>query len=177
MWELPHSHRAAIMTKRRPKPVSLDHPHMGNIVINDNAPLSEIKLSRILEDDLLPAQWLEMLNSRVFFFAGRNALDKLRSARANRAKPKDVLEVDALRLAETYGDMIEISPINSGNTNYNAARRGLATLSPLLDTDYLVWRRRRGKVSPDTIKEVAVRGSIPDIARFVINVHRGKTAS
>jgi hypothetical protein len=172
-WEAPMARRMELMTRRRRLPVPLDHPRHGRFVINDNAPLSEGKLARILDDGLTSGQWLEMLNSRVFFFTHKKVLERLTGARLNRDKTKDVLELDTERLAEAYGALMEIVPINSGNTNHQPARRGYATFAALFETDYQAWRRRRGKKSLDSIKEVAVRGSIPDIANFVVNVTEG----
>lgn len=115
-----------------------------------------------------------MLNGRVFFFTSLTQLDRLRKAQANLAASKDVLVIDTLRLAEAYGGRMEIVPFNSGNTNHNAVRRGHGTFAPLLSTDYDFWRHQRGNTSPDRIKEVTVRGSVPDIARFVTTVRHGE---
>ncbi len=51
-------------------------------------------------------------------------------------RPKRVLEIDTRSLADAYGASIEIVPINSGNTNYAAVRRGNGTFAPLISTDY-----------------------------------------
>jgi hypothetical protein len=159
------------MTKRRGKPVPL-----GPVVINDNAPLNEKKLASVLDDGLTTADWLRMLNGRVFFFAENGPLDRLMGAALNIGRPKRILVIDTRTLAEAYAESMEIVPINSGNTNYAAVRRGRSTFATLVATDYDRWRRRRGKKSPDTIKEVAVRRSIPDIARFVLEIREGAAA-
>jgi hypothetical protein len=156
-------------------PQAVRHREHGLIIINDNAPLSERKLAACLDDDLTTTEWLRMLNSRVFFFATPGPVRALTGAALNRGRAKKILLIDTCPFAEAYGEAMEIVPINSGNTNYNAVRRGLSTFSPLLPTDYARWRRQRGKKAPDTIKEVAVRGCIPDIARFVRDIREGDT--
>ncbi|WP_181164423.1 DUF7002 family protein [Amaricoccus solimangrovi] len=175
-WEVPPEDRDALLSRRRPSPVPLSHPRFGRIVINDNAPLSEPKLARVLDDGLTPPEWLRMLNQRVFFFTDRKPLEALRGARLNEKRPKSVIVVDTRALAEAYGRQMEIAPINSGNTNYAAARRGLSTFAPLPQTDFSVWRTGRGRKNPDRIREVAVRGSVRDLARFVVDVQEGAAA-
>lgn len=172
-WELPEAMKQTLTRQRRPLSRTLTHPRHGTITINDNAPLHEGKLARVLDDGLVPGDWLEMLNSRVFFFVRKQQVERLSNARLNRDRARDVIVIDTLGLARAYCDRMEIVPINSGNTNHNAARRGRATFAPLPDTDYPAWRRRRGRVAPDTIKEIAVRGSIPDIADFVVSPDEG----
>lgn len=152
------------------------HRSLGEIVISDNIPLSESKLFKVLDDNLTPADWLALLNARVFFFPHRGPLMRLTNARENRGKAKDILVVDTEKLAASYANAMDIAPINTGNTNHAPARRGLATFAPLLETDYATWRRRRAKKTPDTIKEVSVRQSILDISVFVVEVIRGEVA-
>lgn len=160
--------RRNLMTGRRIDRVPLDHPAYGHIVINDNRPLSVAKLAKVLDDGLSPADWLRMLNERVFFFTSKKPLETLQGAQLNRGEAKDLIEVDTLALATRYWNAMEIVPFNSGNTNYAAARRGIATFAPLRATSYEKWRWRRGRKSPDTIKEVAIRGSVSDLRDFVI---------
>ena len=114
-----------------------------------------------------------MLNTRVFFFTSLVPLRRLLTAALNVERPKKVLVVKTRPLAEAYCEDMEIVPINSGNTNYDPARRGRSTFAPLLLTDYGRWQDQRGNKRPDTIKEVAIRGSVPDIARFVDRIEDG----
>lgn len=167
-WGVPEGERDQLLSRRRPRPVTLPHATYGPIVISDNAPLSEKKLKDVLDDGLTPADWLRMLNERVFFFTEERPLRSLLGAKLNVSRPKVTIDIDTRRLAEAYGDALEIVPINSGNTNYAAQRRGLSTFAPLARTDYQRWQRARGRKQHDTIKEVAVRRSIPDIANFIV---------
>ena len=111
-----------------------------------------------------------MLNSRVFFFPDLTPLERLLNAKLNKGVAKDVLVLDTRRLAQAYSAVMEIAPINTGNTAHVPARRGYSTFARLTDTNYTAWRWSRSNKSPDRIKEVAVRGSILDIADFVLEV-------
>lgn len=129
----------------------------------------------MLDDGLTPADWLRMLNERVFFFASERPLGSLLGAKLNANRTKAIIEIDTRALAEAYGDAMEIAPINTGNTNYAAQRRGLSTFAPLARTDYDRWQHARGR-KRDKIKEVAVRGSIPDIDAFIVRVRQAGSA-
>ena len=161
--------RLRIETSRRPTEVPLRHPLMGSVTISDNKPLHEAKLARVLDDGLTPADWLRMLNARVFFWAREDGLRSLASAAANRARPRLVLVVDTRRLAQAYADWIDLCPINSGATR-GVTRRGLTTFTPMRAMAYEAWRQQRGR--RDIVKEVALRCDIPDVADFVVETRR-----
>jgi hypothetical protein len=65
---------------------------------------------------------------------------------------------------------MEIAPINTGQTLYVPVRRGSSTFAPLLDTDYDEWRRRRRLRAPDRIKEVTIRGPVPDAETHLLDI-------
>ena len=148
----------------------MQHALIGHVEINDNKPLHESKLARVLDDGLTPPDWLRMLNARVFFWAREEGLLTLSSAAANRARPRLVLVVDTLRLARVYAAWIDLSPINSGATLHQPVRRGKATFTPMQAMPFPAWRRRRGRL--DHVKEVALRCDIPDVADFIVETRR-----
>ena len=158
--------RDALVSRRRPASVPVHHPSLGEAMITDNVPLSEAALARCLDDGLSPSDWLRMLNARVFFWVDRGRLDGLLNARLNRGRAREVLTFETLSLARAHAERVEISPINSGSTIRKPARRGLATFTPLLATEYREWQRRRG--ARDTIVEVTVVGGVPDAARHLL---------
>jgi hypothetical protein len=155
---------------RRPGPVHLHHPGHGSVTLNDQTPMSEAALAGCLDDGLSPADWIEILNRRVFFWADGNRLARLVGARANRVRAIDVMVVDTQRLAQRHADRIELCPINSGATIRKAARRGLQTFTPLLALPYKTWTQQRG--ARDKIVEVTVLDGVPDIASYVIDIRR-----
>jgi hypothetical protein len=112
--------------------------------------------------------WLRILNSRVFFWASQDGLDRLLGARLNRNRVREVLVVDTLSLAKAYADQMELCPINSGATIRKAARRGLNTFSPLRQYSFNEWSRLRGQ--RDHIREITIRDAVPDIANHTLEV-------
>lgn len=162
--------REKIEASRRPFAVRLGHLHHGHVVINDNVPLSEKALANCLDDNLAPSDWLRILNARVFFWPSLEDLNSLLSARLNRIRQRDVLVIDTLSLAKAHAERIELCPINSGATLRKAARRGLATFTPLLQCTFNDWRKLRGR--HDRIREVVVQDHVIDIACHTIEVLR-----
>jgi hypothetical protein len=168
LFDIDHEQRTIIETKRRPLPVTLEHPHYGSAVINDNLPLNEKSLANCLDDHLLPADWLRILNSRVFFWASEEGLNRLLNAKLNRTRAREVLIIDTLSLAKAHAEQIEICPINSGSTLRKPARRGMNTFTPLLEHSFHDWSRLRGR--RDKILEVTVKDHVTDIAEHILDV-------
>ncbi len=168
LFEIDKEKRIIIETKRRPSSLVIEHSRYGKAIINDNLPLNEKSLAKCLDHGLTPADWLRILNSRVFFWASQDGLDRLLGARLNRDRVRVVLVVDTLSLAKAYADHIELCPINSGATIRKAARRGLNTFSPLGQYSFNEWSRLRGQ--RDNIREITVRDAVPDIANHILDV-------
>jgi hypothetical protein len=166
-FDVGHQQFQTLTQSRRANAVKITHAKFGDVEINDNVPLTESALSKCLDDNLAPADWLQMLNKRVFFFPEEDSARSLSRARLNLHRKKTVVVVDTLRLAESYAENMEICPINSGSTIRKPARRGLATFSPLLKYSYSEWRGLRGQ--RDQIKEVIVTCGIPDVKNFAID--------
>jgi len=170
LFEIAGEARGRLERTRRPGRTPISHPVHGSAVLNDQLPMSEAALAKCLDDGLAPADWLALLNRRVFFWSDEAGFAGLLGARANRNRALEVLVVETLPLARAYADRIELSPINSGATLRKPARRGLPTFTPLLELSYREWRRKRG--GKDRIKEVTVLGGIPDFASYVRDVRR-----
>ena len=162
---------AELTKKRRPKCVQLSHESFGDIQISDNLPLSEKKLLSCLDDGILPSQWFEMLNRRVFFWVDRKKIDGMANSNGGRKRSLEVLEFDTLSLASDNFKNTEITRFNTGNTNHKAAQRGLGTFSRLADVSYADWRRNRSKIKKtlDNIAEVTVVCGIENISRHLIS--------
>ncbi|MBP1807202.1 DUF7002 family protein [Rubellimicrobium aerolatum] len=163
--------REAVEAQRRAASVVLEAPGLGRAVIRDNRPLNEARLARALPEDLPVAEWLRLLNGRVFFWLTRERLGRLLGARLYRDASHDVLEVEAASLVAAHRDRIELSPINSGVTDPFAAPRGRETFRPIADYPYADWRRARGRRG-EAVVELAVQGGVPDIVRHVRRVVR-----
>lgn len=169
LFEADEATRARVLA-RRPERMRLCHPVHGEAVVTDNAPLNDQKLARVLDDGLTPDDWRRMLAERVFLWASEDEAMRLAGARLNRGERRALLVLDTLSLARAHGERMEIAPINTGQTLYVPTRRGRATFAPLLGTDYEAWTRRRGLRTADRIREVTVRGPVPDARRHLLEV-------
>ncbi|MDI1328019.1 MAG: hypothetical protein PSV23_14605 [Brevundimonas sp.] len=167
LFGTPPEQRGAIERRRRPTSIALQHPAHGRAVITDNIPLSETALAACLDDGLTAAEWLQMLNGRVFFWPDEKSLAGLLGARANAGAVKRVLVFDTLGLARRHAADIELAAFNTGNTRRKPVRRGLATFTPMLRHSYGDWRRLRRRL--DVIREVTVVGGVPDAADYLID--------
>lgn len=168
LFDPPADTRAAILADRRERSIPLEAPGLGKLEVNDQIPLSMKALATCLDNDLAPSDWLAMLNMRVFFWPSEDALDRLLSARMNRTRARDVLVFETLSLARAHAARLELCPINSGATIRKAARRGMATFTPLTELSYRDWRRRRGR--SDQIVEVTLRGSLRDPDAHLVRI-------
>ena len=122
--EVSDEDRDCINQRRWRESVPLTHPIHGDAVITDHKPLSETKLWNCLDDGLTPADWLALLDERVFFWVDEEHRDKFLTAQLKHARDRLVLVLDSLNMARSHGDQMELSPFNSGSTFYDAARRG-----------------------------------------------------
>jgi hypothetical protein len=159
--------RHAIESCHRPHSVRIEHPRFGMAVIRDQIPMRESALEKCLTG-MTPAQWYEMLNCRVFFWATAARVKTLLSARAYRKHPHCVIEVDTAALLAAYSDRIALSPINSGSTIYAPQPRGVGTFLPL--ERYPFEQRRRQRGIANAVAELAVERSVPDLADFAVRV-------
>jgi hypothetical protein len=155
LFEITGQRRTEILTRRRPTLVTIVHPKHGRAVIRDQKALSEEKLAGCLLDGLTPAVWLQMLNSKVFFWVDPKRLAGLRNARAYREGRQLVLTLDTRELLGAYADRVILSDRNTGTTSPIAHPRGRGTFLPLREDD-----RRR------TVELVIERG-VRDISKFV----------
>lgn len=168
LYEVGGLKRETIETKRRPTAVVLDHPRHGQVILNDNVPLSEHALTKCLDDQLTPSEWLRVLNVRVFFWSSKESLDRLLNARLNRQRQREVVVVDTLSLAKAHAPRMELCPINSGATLRKPARRGLSTFTPLLSYHFNDWSKLRGR--RDEIREVTIQDQVIDIGDHMVDV-------
>ena len=130
--------------------------------ITDNLPLSFRALAPVLDDGLHPRDWLAMLNDRVFLWPDPRLGAGNLAARKRLGYESEWQRYDTLVLLAPVWDRAEIAPINTGSTVRRPARRGRATYAPLASVDWDVWRWARGRASPDTVKEVTIRGGAPN---------------
>ena len=171
---------ATRIRRLRPAPEAFDSTPLWRIVLNDNSPLNERKLAACLDDGLAPADWLTMLNQRVFFWVDERRCHGLRDAKTGTGKrrPREVLVFDTASLLAVHASRAEIAPFNTGNTLHKPVRRGRTTFTPLGDVTYAAWRRGRTtiKSTADRIVELVVRDGVPDVADYLIERREVVTA-
>ena len=171
LYEIKGEERLAIESQHRPKSVLLDHPRYGPAVVRDQIPMRESSLEQCL-DGMTPREWYELLNGKVFFWATRQRLLRLLSARAYRNRTHSVLTIDMQQLVARYSERLRLSPINSGSTIYKPQPRGRQTFKQMRDYPFEERRKKRGV--PNAIAEMCVDYSVPDIEDFVVRVVRMK---
>lgn len=160
--------RFAIESARRPALVELGRPGFPPAVVRDNKPMFEAVLLRKLEDGLTPRDWYETLNRKAFFWVEMKRLESLLAA--YKANPQIVLTLDTRALVGRHRDNVRLCRINSGQTLYNAQPRGLNTFLPI--DRYPTGSGRVGTSTRPVVAELVVEGGVPDVADFVVEVHR-----
>lgn len=159
--------RRALLGARRAESVVVEHPVLGTAVVRDQGPLFERNLRLT---DMTPAEWLDVLNGRVFFWLHPGRLARLRRARRYGALAHDVLTLDTASLLARHRDRVRLSGLNSGATLFpNAPPRGSHTFSTV---DAQPWPVRPRRSAADALVELAVIDGVPDVDGHVVRVER-----
>ncbi len=166
LYEVAGEGRTALEERRRAKSVTLERPGLPGAVLRDQGPLSEVRLAACLDDGLTSADWLRLLNGKVFFWLKRRRLGELLAGRAYRGRTHTVLTIDTASLLAAHGPRVLLSAINSGATIYDAPRRGLSTFRTI--SEYPLREAGRRKA----VAELTVEHSVPDIKDHVMEVER-----
>lgn len=162
LYEVPEPQRARLLGQHRPQSVPINHPVHGTAVVRDQKPLHPGKLAACLQDGTTVEQWLQALNSTVFFWLQPERLERLLAARAYRHHDHLVITVDTARLlAAVPRDAVTLSRINSGATVFRAVPRGPATFQPIERFPHPA--RRRALASASDVAELCVAWGVPDI--------------
>jgi hypothetical protein len=123
-----------------------------------------------------PAEWYALINTHVFFWLDPARLNRQRAACEPR--PQVVLTVDAGRLLTAYSERIALTPINTGNARRRPASRGTATFVPYAAWVRSAWASEAASLGTSVRSqshppvELTLRGSIPDIMQFVVDVQQ-----
>ena len=167
---LPPDEQTAILSRPRPRTLTIEHPLLRRATLRDQTPLRTHILEQVLID-MTAHQWLSALNERVFFWLHPQRMNQLRGARRNRGRPHDVLVIDTASLVAAHDRRIRLSAINSGATLYpNAPKRGTRTFQTVEDYPFAERLRRR---TPQTaVVEIAVAGGVRDIADHLVDLYQ-----
>ena len=172
-YEIRPEERPLILTQQRTESVEIRHRAHGKAIIRDQKPLNQSKLERSL-DGCSFQQWLQMLNSRVFFWLSRERLQTLMCAREYCAETHTVLVLDTLRLTIDLIDKVTLAPMNTGNTRPFAHPRGLTTFSRMADYPF-ESRLRLGLYY--AVVELAVDGGVRNVMDYVIEAAEMRCSS
>lgn len=161
--------RLALEEGHRPEKV-LVGPTGTGILLRDQKPMRPSRLKDALIDGTTPEQWYKFLNGRVFMWAEERRLLGLLGARDYRKLEHDVLTIDAAPLLTKYESAVWLCRMNSGNTWPVPHKRGMDDFKRIVDYP---TKKRSGAPAKEVV-EVVVDFSIPDIAKFVLEVRRMK---
>ena len=169
LFEADEITRAQTLAAARPHNIELSHPLHGHASVRDQLPLSLHRLDEALID-MSVEQWLELLNSLVFFWPTLQRMQRLLQAPAYAQGVHRVLVIDTGELMRRHPDRILLSAINTGATRPFAHPRGTDTFMPLGGFPLAQRRRRLGRAR--AVAEVAVRDAVPDLDGLLVRVER-----
>ena len=160
LFDLDTAERDRLLRAPRKQSTVLRAPGLPPAVIRDQKPMKFV--AEKIDPSSSLTEYLAAINSRVFFWASAERLDRLRQAKAYRTKDQVVLHVDTRALIERHGPRIELCRLNSGAvTQKNHPMRGHRSWLPIADYPYAEYRRRYGRDS--ALVEVTVLDAVPDI--------------
>jgi hypothetical protein len=160
LFGLDAAERDRLLNAPRQQSPVLRAPGLPPAIIRDQKPMKFI--AEKIDPDSSLTEYLAAINSRVFFWASPERLDRLRQAKQYRTEEQVVLHVDTRALVERHGPRIELCRLNSGAiTQKNHPLRGHRSWLPIADYPYDEYRRRHGR--DGALVEVTVLDAVPDI--------------
>ncbi|GHJ54598.1 hypothetical protein Nm8I071_39050 [Nonomuraea sp. TT08I-71] len=159
-FDLDAAERDRLLSAPRKHSTVLRAAGLPPAVIRDQKPMKFV--AEKIDPDSSLTEYLAAINSRVFFWASEERLERLRRAKEYRSEDQVVLHVDTRALVERHGPRIELCRLNSGAvTQKNHPVRGHRSWLPIADYPYAEYRRRYGRDS--ALVEVTVLDAVPDI--------------
>ena len=128
---------------------------LHGVSLRDQQTAPESKMKSCLVR-VTPAEWLGLLNTKVFFFLSRQKAQRLLEDYA--AYANALLEVETAPLLAAHADHISLCRINSGSFLYMPRPRGRDSFIPLADYAYNSAR--------DTPAELTVDVPVPHILSY-----------
>ncbi|MFG3604365.1 DUF7002 family protein [Micromonospora chersina] len=160
LFNLDVAARDGLLSAPRKQSTVLRAPGLPPAVIRDQKPMKFV--AEKIDPSSSLAEYLAAINSRVFFWASAERLNRLRQAKEYRTEDQVVLHVDTRALVERHGAQIELCRLNSGAmTQKNHPMRGHRSWLPIADYPYAEYRRRYGR--DGALVEVTVLDAVPDI--------------
>jgi hypothetical protein len=170
-WEVAPDVATALGGEIRCESSVVEHPEFGRAVVRDQKPINTTALADALVD-MSVGEWLDALNSRVFFFLQPERLSGLLNARSYRKTAHTVITIYTAGLVRAHGSRVELCKINSGFAQpHSKAARGRETFQTIADYAHPDREAPRSRPAWD-VSELCVGGGVPDIREYVINVER-----
>ena len=166
LYEVPEPERSRIERQRRPNSVPLVHARHGELFINDQHPMSDASLARVLIG-MDPSEWYALLNARVFFWVGEDRLNKLLNT--YRRQDKLVLVLDTAAIMARHAAQTTLSPINSGFSLRFPQPRGRDTFLPIADYPFAYWVKKRGGLAK-AVAECTVRDRVTEVEAALVEM-------
>jgi hypothetical protein len=164
LFGLDTAQRDRLLSAPRKQSTVLRAPGLPPAVIRDQKPMKFI--AEKIDPRSSLAEYLAAINSRVFFWASPERLDRLRQAKEYRTEDQVVLHVDTRTLVERHGPRIELCRLNSGTvTQKNHPMRGHRSWLPITEYPYDQYHRRHGR--DGALVEVTVLDAVPDILDLI----------
>jgi hypothetical protein len=158
---------AALRRGHREGKVTVPVPGIGDVVLRDQIPMHPDRITRALPSGVSAADWYELINDRVFFWAEEHRLHRLLNGREYGHLEHDVLTLNTASLVQAHHDRIRLCHMNSGNTFPAMTKRGPDIFKRI--SEYEVTRTGRPRKA---VVEVTVIGGVPDIRQHVIEARR-----
>lgn len=155
LYEVPKAEREKVEGHHRDAPIPLVHPQRHPGLIRDHGPMSDTKLSGLLNDGLTTADWYRYLDRFVFFWATKVRARSMLAAYPDLAQV--VLVVSTRPMVEKWGEKIRLTAFNTGDTRANK-RRGYGDFKSIFAFKH------------SQVVELCVMGGVPDIAKYIERV-------
>lgn len=155
--------RFEVESQLRRRKKQIKHPTLGEISIRDQIPMLDwpeqgIYLDELLDDDVTRQEWLEFLNSRVFFWVTKDELIKMICAWQYKGEPQWVITTNTKDLLEQYSAKAHVSFQNTGSL-YSRRKRGPRSFIPFHECPV-----------SSGVKELAIEYGVPNLSDFAISV-------
>jgi hypothetical protein len=157
--------------RRRHRPVA--QRLASDVLIRNQKPMPPAALARCLKSGLVPEDWFELLNSKVFFWLDIERLNRQRHACKD--APQIALIIDASSLLANYSTVASVAPINTGNAMRAAAPRNRTTFVPYERWVEDGWAHENIPGAPRRPAnhrpvELTIDDAVPDIMEYVVRV-------
>lgn len=143
----------------------LERSDLGAMTVRDQLPLKF--LDQCLHPGVTAQQFLDALNSRVFFWLSTARRERLLNARANKNRPHLVMHIDTAAMLKVHGGRAQLAPYNTGSAHVpTVPKRGPDVFVDLAQYRFDYRRDKRGK-SGELFVEMTIPHAVPDIVTFV----------